>query len=394
MDYILKHKNRPVILFSMDEEYKIDKIIETKDKYLLPMGYKYVNNELYIGNNLQKWIDERGLPESRSDREDLYKYGNAKNSKELMIGSYGLNLSDQYWIHRLDKELKWEDINFFDNKFKDIMKDINGKGNNYNEKVNPNLSVNGTLPKYWFIDENNNRVLAKKGRNIQWQEPYNEATASDVMEMLGIKNVHYDLKKNENKEYVSLCKCMIDRNEDLVPAVVILNMDESKGRNNYDMFVDVCNNNGIRNPRESLDKMIFIDYVLGNDDRHLYNFGIIRDADNLKWKDIAPIFDNGNILYYNYQNINNEIIKENIHCRWFERTNDEKLKYMEYPQWYDKKNVIGIYDIINKYLTENNRVSNEKRDVVIDIIRDRIKFFENQIKEKIEKNIQGVDIDI
>ena len=38
-----------------------------------------------------------------------------------------------------------------------------------------------------------------------------------------------------------------------------------------------------------------------NEDRHLNNFGIIRDVNTLKWLDIAPIFDNGqslNIAYY------------------------------------------------------------------------------------------------
>ena len=39
-----------------------------------------------------------------------------------------------------------------------------------------------------------------------------------------------------------------------------------------------------------------------NEDRHLNNFGIIRNVNTLKWIDIAPIFDNGqslNILDYN-----------------------------------------------------------------------------------------------
>ena len=38
-----------------------------------------------------------------------------------------------------------------------------------------------------------------------------------------------------------------------------------------------------------------------NEDRHLNNFGIIRDVNTLKWLDVAPIFDNGqslNVEYY------------------------------------------------------------------------------------------------
>ena len=48
--------------------------------------------------------------------------------------------------------------------------------------------------------------------------------------------------------------------------------------------------------------MFILDYLILNEDRHLNNFGIIRDVNTLKWIDIAPIFDNGqslNILDYN-----------------------------------------------------------------------------------------------
>ena len=33
-----------------------------------------------------------------------------------------------------------------------------------------------------------------------------------------------------------------------------------------------------------------------NEDRHLNNFGIIRDVNTLEWLDVAPIFDNGESL--------------------------------------------------------------------------------------------------
>ena len=47
--------------------------------------------------------------------------------------------------------------------------------------------------------------------------------------------------------------------------------------------------------------MFILDFLMLNNDRHLNNFGIIRDVNNLKWLDVAPIFDNGqslNIEYY------------------------------------------------------------------------------------------------
>ena len=37
-----------------------------------------------------------------------------------------------------------------------------------------------------------------------------------------------------------------------------------------------------------------------NEDRHLNNFGIVRDVNTLKWLDVAPIFDNGEALKIEY----------------------------------------------------------------------------------------------
>ena len=39
--------------------------------------------------------------------------------------------------------------------------------------------------------------------------------------------------------------------------------------------------------------MLMLDYIMLNEDRHLNNFGIIRNVDTLKWVDVCPIFDAG-----------------------------------------------------------------------------------------------------
>ena len=53
---------------------------------------------------------------------------------------------------------------------------------------------------------------------------------------------------------------------------------------------------GIKDAREKLENMYILDFLILNEDRHLGNFGIIRDVNTLEWLDVAPIFDNGQIL--------------------------------------------------------------------------------------------------
>ncbi len=79
-----------------------------------------------------------------------------------------------------------------------------------------------------------------------------------------------------------------------------------KKENAYEEYIKILENKGINNVREKLENMFILDYLILNEDRHLNNFGIIRNVNNLNWIDIAPIFDNGqslNILDYNEEEL-------------------------------------------------------------------------------------------
>ena len=51
----------------------------------------------------------------------------------------------------------------------------------------------------------------------------------------------------------------------------------------YEFYIDCCEKLGISDIRQNLEKMIVLDYILGNEDRHLNNFGLIRNAVKLDW---------------------------------------------------------------------------------------------------------------
>ena len=52
--------------------------------------------------------------------------------------------------------------------------------------------------------------------------------------------------------------------------------------------------------------MFILDYIMLNEDRHLNNFGIIRNVETLDWIGTAPIFDTGeslNIIDYSDEEV-------------------------------------------------------------------------------------------
>jgi hypothetical protein len=76
-------------------------------------------------------------------------------------------------------------------------------------------------------------------------------------------------------------------------------------------------------------KMIVLDYLISNQDRHFGNFGYLRDADTLQIKGPAPLFDfdkSMNIGFWN-TNIENDIAKP------FAYTHAEQIQLTSNLNW-------------------------------------------------------------
>jgi len=395
-EYILKHKNYPVLSFKLSDDYELSEITEIYDEKRLPFGLKYIG--LPVAQNIQfsDWIENRGLPRSRSDLANIEYELNVKNSVELSFGSYALNLTDHYWVHKSDSNLNWNNINFFENDFKEVI-DFDFIGVNKNIKdtdISPDLTVDGNLRKKWII-LNNDRFLLKGSRYNEMQEPFNEVIASDIMNLFGIDHVEYKLIRSKiNNIPLSICKCMTDINNELITARVVIDTEAKENRNDYDRFIQICDNNGIKDVKEKLDDMMIIDFIIGNTDRHKNNFGILRDSDTLEWKKLAPIFDNGNSLFHSDPKI--DIIEDNMNslCKWLGGSNYSRLDYIGFPKWYSEDKFKDIGNIVGDVLYKNENINKDKKDKLVYIVNLRAKELIKILNQKRNNNfVQGISLD-
>jgi hypothetical protein len=79
-----------------------------------------------------------------------------------LINNYGLGRTDHYWICPGNQDLKWKDINFFDNKFAFEDSDLfigDYSGNKKNNEISPDRVSGGNLPKKWIIQEGKRYLL-------------------------------------------------------------------------------------------------------------------------------------------------------------------------------------------------------------------------------------------
>jgi len=309
MKCILMNKNTEVLVAEYVEQLSVfTKIYEIKNINYAPMLiYSNYQKNHDLLKPLSNWFRGRGIPSWRDKLDILLHRLNIETPDELLNKSFGLSLSDQYWIKPYDSNIKHDDINFFDHDFDSTefvdatFGDNFGTITNVESLKNPNNTTDGMLKKSWII-ENGKRVLIKGGFKNELLQPFNEVLASTICDRLGFNHVEYTIDIIKNKP-ISKCDCFINKDIELIPAYQILheNITDEDKLNAYEKYIEILENHSIKDARIKIENMYILDFLIMNEDRHLNNFGIIRDVNTLDWLDVAPIFDNGqslNLPYY------------------------------------------------------------------------------------------------
>lgn len=285
---------------------------------------------------LNEWWTDRSIPASRSGIREALETLEIPSTKILLLRCCGLSLSDQYWICPEGSGLAWEDINFFEHDFSDDIGDVlfgAGKKADLLDFSSPDSTSDGNLKKRWRII-NGKRCLVKGGSSPFRQQPFNEVIAAGIMERLGILHVPYTLVWDKGAPY-SVCEDFVTKDTELVPAWRIFQTrKKSNSVSVYQHFLDCCGSLGIGDAVPFLDRMIVLDYLIANEDRHLNNFGALRDAETLEWLGFAPIYDSGSSLGYDKTPAQIRSGKD-ITCKPFKNHHAEQLKLVSDLRWID-----------------------------------------------------------
>ncbi len=334
---------------------------------------------------LSEWFKGRSIPIGRDDLDLLLAKLNITTPTELLDKAFGLSLSDQYWIKPFDSNVMYNDINFFDHDFKDSEFANATFSNNKDTTINislisPNNTTDGRLKKAWII-EDGKRYLIKGGYKNEVMQPFNEVLATMICERLGFKHVPYTIDIVKGK-VVSKCECFINKDTELVSAYQILhnNCDLEKA---YETYINILENNGILTAREEVENMFILDFIMLNEDRHLNNFGIIRDVETLKWTTTAPIFDNGqslNILDYNDEEL---IINGDGRFFYSACTFDSIINYVKNIKRIELDKLDGLVEEFEKLLHKYQyvtKMTDRRINKICLLLSSRINKLENLIK--------------
>ena len=383
--FSLMHKNTLVADLLFDDNGLLRGVSNIYSFNHLPIGSINEKGDVDI-SNISEWWNDRSLPLSRSGVKEALDHLNIDSPQQLLLKCFGLSLSDQYWIKPKNKNIKWEEINFFQNIFsKDVGELLFGKAISKKDinLSSPDKTSVGNLKKKWKIIDNK-RVLIKGGSSPFRQEPYNEVIAYKIASALGLNCVSYDVIEIDGYPY-SVCEDFINENEDLVPAYWInKTLKKNNNDSSYTHLIKCANRIGIKDFEDYLNKLLVFDFIIANEDRHFNNFGVIRDSKNLNFIGPAPIFDSGSSFGFNKATIDVKPFKE-IETKPFKTNILEQLNLVSSFKWIDINKLSFIKEDVYKWFeTYRSKYLDEERIKAIgDAVVQRIDYLLKHISEEV-----------
>ena len=319
--YVLMHKDDVVASLQLDDlSGAILKVTPSANPELLPLG----SNQ--GADSLRKWWLRRAIPISQGNIAALLQQEGIPSTQSLLVQNLGLSLSDHYWIRPQKSDLTWKDVSPFSNAFGDLSETASA------QFYSPDAALQGDLIKKWLIVDDA-RCLLKGNRGANSQQSLNEVLASMLHEKQGFSNhVRYRPVKftgSASEQYGCICEDFASETLEFIPAIDVVNsVKKDNAISTYEHFIHVCTEHGLseQEVRGFLEYQVLTDFVLTNTDRHLNNFGILRDSQTLKFVRMAPIFDSGNSMFWDAPRLPERSDCTEITVNSFRKTEAELLK--------------------------------------------------------------------
>ena len=319
--YELMHKDDVVASLQLDDlSGAILKVTPGANPELLPLGGSQG------ADSLRKWWLRRAVPISQGNIAVLLQQEGIPSTQSLLVRNLGLSLSDHYWIKPSGSELTWKDVSPFSNAFSSLSEATSA------QFYSPDAALQGDLIKKWLIVDDA-RCLLKGNRGANSQQSLNEVLASMLHEKQDFSNhVWYRPVKftgSASEQYGCICEDFASETLEFIPAIDVVDSEKKDNAvSTYEHFIHACTEHGLpeQEVRGFLEYQILADFVLTNTDRHLNNFGVLRDSRTLQFIRMAPIFDSGNSMFWDAPRLPERSNCTEITVNSFRKTETELLK--------------------------------------------------------------------
>lgn len=396
MQYLIMRKNDVITVADFDDDGTMLWVADSlRNVELAPLHKKS------YATWIKDWWKERSVPIGQHKVEKMLQEKGLIGPEDYLLKNLGLSLTDYYWVKPIDSNLRWEDVNLFQNPFQNEMQFENfaeDEADNM-DVYNPNSSLQGQLEKKWIIHKGK-RYLVKGNGDEKSTESINEVIVSKFHELQGYDNyTAYSLIKIKNREYDYGCisECFTNEKLELISAYAVVTSEVQKNDiSSYEHFIKVCSNHGIDKDclRRDMEYQILMDFILSGRDRHLSNVSILRDADTLEFVRMAPIYDSGKCLFVNQDIPESTKGLLNIKTNSFASTELKMLGYVRDRSLVDVTKLPSS-DLIKKAYELDSKMDESRIKKVCEAYEKKVELFRdyqlgkdlNAIKFPVRKNI-------
>ena len=255
--------------------------LEIVNKSLLPLFLKNTGN-------VERWLEMRAIDYHRANSRLLKKALRLTEKDDIstVVAVNAVTITDSYWIKPLDSDLKYSNVRFDSDYFSNLA--LKGTYDSFNRAANsrssktPELTNIGSFEKCWKL-KNGQWWMHKKANH---EEMFSELFIYKLGIKLNFKMAEYQRGKDaiKTKDFTNNASVNFE------PAYSFMGDNED--------YIETLNLLKSLCPRAIPDyvRMLFLDTICANPDRHTFNFGLLRDTCTGDILELAPNFDNNMAL--------------------------------------------------------------------------------------------------
>lgn len=255
--------------------------LTVKNPSLLPLYLRRVANA-------DLWLETRAIDSHRPNSRLLKKALRLAERDDIstVIHVNGATVTDNYWVRPIGSDMTYDDVRFSDDYFSALA--LNGTYDSFNRVASsgrsktPELTNIGSFEKCWKL-RNGKWWMYKRASH---DEMFSELFVYELGISLGMSMAEYE----RGDGYIKSLDFTDGATVNFEPASAFMGDNEE--------YTDVVTALQRLCPQAIHDyiRMIFLDTICANPDRHTNNFGLLRDTATGDFIGFAPNFDNNMAL--------------------------------------------------------------------------------------------------
>jgi len=307
--YELLSFDRPVFAFSITESTDarhpaIFRLLDAGDRALFPLGLQNLSDR-ELETAIRNWLDSRITMLGRRLAARIRNLPNPApwNPLRLVAVTHGLSLNDVFWMRENGEHLSWADVNLYSRPFSRELEGVllTGKAVDEMEGLSPDFTLDGRMRKSWMRDSRGTFLVKSDRRCGILSQSMCEWFAAQAAAVFGISHVTYDLRPVGKNGYpASECPMFTTEDTGFVKASQVFSFKGFK-RDALTLHTlgDVRLHEAMADAfgRKAYEDMMAFDFLIGNIDRHLGNYGWLVDNHSGDPVGIAPLFDHGKAFF-------------------------------------------------------------------------------------------------